>query len=278
MTTENENQQAQQAENQQAEEEKPAPRRRSTTRSSASAGDKATPDADAAASEGDAEAKPAPRRRTSRARAAASADTSKEEASATSKAPVVPKSPPRMLERLRNEIGPTMMQDFGYTSPMQIPRLTKIVLNIGLGEALTNARALEAATRDLTLITGQKPVTTKAKKSIAGFKIREDMPIGVSVTIRGRRMYEFIDRLISSTLPRIRDFQGISRNSFDGRGNFSLGIREQVIFPEIDYNNIDRIRGLQVVVVTTAPNDAEGLRLLELMGVPFTRILEEQVA
>lgn len=278
MTTENENQQAQQPENQQAEEEKPAPRRRSTARSSASAGDKATPDADAAASEGDAEAKPAPRRRTSRARAAASADTSKEEASATSKAPVVPKSPPRMLERLRNEIGPTMMQDFGYTSPMQIPRLTKIVLNIGLGEALTNARALEAATRDLTLITGQKPVTTKAKKSIAGFKIREDMPIGVSVTIRGRRMYEFIDRLISSTLPRIRDFQGISRNSFDGRGNFSLGIREQVIFPEIDYNNIDRIRGLQVVVVTTAPNDAEGLRLLELMGVPFTRILEEQVA
>ena len=278
MTTENENQQAQQPENQQAEEEKPAPRRRPTARSSASAGDKATPDADAAASEGDAEAKPAPRRQTSRARAAASADTSKEEASATSKAPVVPKAPPRMLERLRNEIGPTMMQDFGYTSPMQIPRLTKIVLNIGLGEALTNARALEAATRDLTLITGQKPVTTKAKKSIAGFKIREDMPIGVSVTIRGRRMYEFIDRLISSTLPRIRDFQGISRNSFDGRGNFSLGIREQVIFPEIDYNNIDRIRGLQVVVVTTAPNDAEGLRLLELMGVPFTRILEEQVA
>lgn len=278
MTTENENQQAQQPENQQAEEEKPAPRRGSAPRSSASAGDKATPDADAAASEGDAEAKPAPQRRTSRSRAAASADTSKEEASVGSKGPVVPKAPPRMLERLRNEIGPTMMQDFGYTSPMQIPRLTKIVLNIGLGEVLTNARALEAATRDLTLITGQKPVTTKAKKSIAGFKIREDMPIGVSVTLRGRRMYEFIDRLISSTLPRIRDFQGISRNSFDGRGNFSLGIREQVIFPEIDYNNIDRIRGLQVVVVTTAPNDAEGLRLLELMGVPFTRVLEEQVA
>lgn len=180
-------------------------------------------------------------------------------------------APPRMLERLRSDIGPAMIQEFGYTSPMQVPRLSKVTLNIGLGEALTNARALENATRDLTAISGQKPVTTRAKKSIAGFKIREGMPIGVSVTLRGRRMYDFVDRLISSSLPRIRDFQGVSRRAFDGRGNYSLGIREQVIFPEIDYNSIDRIRGLQIVIVTTAPSDAEGLRLLELMGMPFVR-------
>lgn len=222
------------------------------------------------------EAKPAPRRRASRARAAASDDSATEETAAPARVAVTPKAPPRMLEKIRSEIGPAMTQEFGYTSSMQIPKLTKIVLNIGLGEALTNNRALEAATHDLTLITGQRPVTTRAKKSIAGFKIREDMPIGVSVTLRGRRMYEFVDRLISSTLPRIRDFQGLSRNAFDGRGNFSLGIREQVIFPEIDYNTIDRIRGLQVIVVTTAPNDAEGLRLLELMGMPFTRTQEPE--
>jgi large subunit ribosomal protein L5 len=185
---------------------------------------------------------------------------------------------PRMQERLRNEIGPVLMREFGYTSPMQIPRLQKMVLNIGLGEALQNARAMEAATRDLTAITGQKPVTTRAKKSIAGFKIREGMPIGVSVTLRGRRMYEFIDRLISSSLPRIRDFQGVPRNAFDGRGNYSLGIREQVIFPEIDYNSIDRIRGLQIVIVTTAQTDAEGMRLLELLGMPFTRSREPMAA
>ena len=182
-----------------------------------------------------------------------------------------PMAPPRMLDRIRNDIAPVMIQEFGYTSPMQVPRLSKVNLNIGLGEALTNARALENATRDLTAISGQKPVTTRAKKSIAGFKIREGMPIGVSVTLRGRRMYEFVDRLISSSLPRIRDFQGVSRNAFDGRGNYSLGIREQVIFPEIDYNSIDRIRGLQIVIVTSAPTDAEGLRLLELMGMPFVR-------
>lgn len=185
--------------------------------------------------------------------------------------PAVPRPAPRMLDKIRNEVAPVMMQEFGYSSPMQAPRLTKIALNIGLGEALTNARAMEAATRDLTAISGQKPVTTRARKSIAGFKIREGMPIGVSVTLRGRRMYEFIDRLISSSLPRIRDFQGVSRNAFDGRGNYSLGIREQVIFPEIDYNSIDRMRGLQIVIVTTARTDAEGLRMLELMGMPFTR-------
>jgi large subunit ribosomal protein L5 len=187
-----------------------------------------------------------------------------------------PKTPPRMLDRIRNEISPVMIQEFGFTSPMQVPRLSKVTLNIGLGEALTNARAIENATRDLTTIAGQKPVTTRAKKSIAGFKIREGMPIGVSVTLRGRRMYEFVDRLLSSALPRIRDFQGVSRNAFDGRGNYSLGIREQVIFPEIDYDSIDRIRGLQIVIVTTARSDPEGLRLLELMGMPFVRSDSQQ--
>ncbi len=179
---------------------------------------------------------------------------------------------PRLLDRLRNEIGPQMMQEFGYSSPMQIPKLQKIVLNIGMGEALQNARAMEAATADLTAISGQKPVITRAKRSIAQFKIRDGMPIGLTVTLRGRRMYEFYDRLVNSALPRIRDFQGVSRSSFDGRGNYSLGLREQVMFPEIDYNSIDRMRGLQIVIVNSAPNDPEGLRLLELMGMPFTRI------
>ncbi len=182
-----------------------------------------------------------------------------------------PAYPPRVLTKLRDEIGPQLMSEFGYTSPMQVPRFSKIVLNIGMGEALQNARAMENATRDLTLISGQRPVTTRAKRSVAGFKIREGMPIGLSVTLRGRRMYEFYDRLVSSALPRIRDFQGVSQEAFDGRGNFSLGIREQVIFPEIDYNSIDRMRGLQVVVVTTARTDREGLRLLEMLGMPFTR-------
>lgn len=178
---------------------------------------------------------------------------------------------PRLLQRLRDEIRPQMMQEFNYTSIMQVPRLEKVVMNIGLGEALVNARALEAAIGDVTAITGQKPVTTRAKKSIAGFKIREGMAIGVSVTLRGHRMYEFMDRLLNSSLPRIRDFQGVPRDSFDGRGNYSLGIREQVIFPEIDYNSIDRIRGLQIAIVTTARNDQEGFRLLEHLGMPFAR-------
>ncbi|MDP6071164.1 MAG: 50S ribosomal protein L5 [SAR202 cluster bacterium] len=182
------------------------------------------------------------------------------------------------MQRLRDEIGPQMTEEFSYKSTMQIPYLDKVVLNIGLGEALLNARAMEAATGDLTMISGQKPVITRAKKSIAGFKIREGMAIGVSVTLRGRRMYEFMDRLLNSALPRIRDFQGVPRDSFDGRGNFSLGIREQVIFPEIDYNNIDRIRGLQVAIVTTARNDQEGFRLLELLGMPFARTRDSLVA
>ena len=180
-----------------------------------------------------------------------------------------PRPLPRLLQRLRDEIRPQMVQEFNYTSVMLVPR--KVVLNIGMGEALVNARAMEAATGDLTAITGQKPVITRAKKSIAGFKIREGQPIGVSVTLRNNRMYEFMDRLLNSSLPRIRDFQGVPRDSFDGRGNYSLGIREQVIFPEIDYNNIDRIRGLQIAIVTSARNDQEGFRLLEHLGMPFAR-------
>ena len=183
-----------------------------------------------------------------------------------------PKALPRLLARFREEIAPAMIKEFEYTSSMQVPRLNKIVLNIGIGaEAIQNARAIENATGDLALISGQHPVTTRARKSIAAFKVREGMPMGLAVTLRGRRMYEFFDRLISSTLPRIRDFRGLSREAFDGRGSYALGIREQVIFPEIDYNSIDRIRGLQVVIVTSATNDREGLRLLELLGMPFTR-------
>ena len=180
-------------------------------------------------------------------------------------------SAPRLLQKVRDEIGPEMMKEFGYSSVMQIPRLNKVVINIVLGEALQNAKAIESVTADLSRITGQRPVTTKAKKSIAGFKIREGMPIGAMVTIRGRRMYEFTDRLLNASLPRIRDFQGLSRNSFDGRGNYSIGIREHTIFPEIDYNSIDRIRGMQIVIVTSAVNDQEGMRFLELAGMPFIR-------
>jgi large subunit ribosomal protein L5 len=179
--------------------------------------------------------------------------------------------PPRLLSRIRDEIVPELMAEFGYTSVMGVPRLDKVVINIGMGEALQNARAMESASADLARITGQKPVITVAKQSIAGFKIREGMPVGLKVTLRGRRMYEFLDRLLNAALPRIRDFQGLSRRSFDGRGNYSIGIREHTIFPEIDYNNIDRIRGLQVVIGTTASNDYEGMRLLELAGMPFVR-------
>lgn len=179
--------------------------------------------------------------------------------------------PPRMLELYRNEIVPTMMREFGFSNPMEVPRVQKIVVNIGLGEALTNGRAMESATRDLATITGQKPIITRARKAIAGFKIREGNPIGTCVTLRGARMYHFLDRLINMSLPRIRDFRGMPRRGFDGRGNFSLGIREQIIFPEIDYNQIDRIRGLQITITTTAQTDALATRLLELYGFPFIR-------
>ena len=178
---------------------------------------------------------------------------------------------PRLLYTYRSEIVPTMMTEFSFAKVMRVPRVQKIVLNIGLGEALTNGRAMEAATKDLSIVAGQKPIITRAKKSIANFKLREGNPIGTSVTLRGARMYHFLDRLINTALPRIRDFRGLPRRGFDGRGNFSIGIREQIIFPEIDYNDIDRIRGLQVTIATSAENDAEATRLLELFGMPFVR-------
>jgi large subunit ribosomal protein L5 len=163
------------------------------------------------------------------------------------------------------------MSDFGYKNVYQVPKLTKIVVNIGLGEAVQNGRAIDAAVNDLRWITGQAPVVTRAKKSIAAFKVRAGMPIGAMVTLRGERMYEFYDRLTAVALPRIRDFRGVSPNSFDGRGNFTLGLREQLMFPEIDYDQIDKMRGLEISIVTTARTDEEGRRLLDLLGMPFTR-------
>lgn len=193
--------------------------------------------------------------------------------------PAVEAAPPRLLVAYREEIAPQLFKEFEYTSPMQVPRVERVVLNIGIGrEAIDNRNVIEAATKDLIAISGQRPVTTKARKSIAGFKLREGMPSGLKVTLRGRRMYEFLDRFVSSSLPRIRDFRGLSRNAFDGRGNYSVGIREQVIFPEIDYNSIDRLRGLQVVIATTARSDREGFRLLELVGMPFARTEDNALA
>jgi large subunit ribosomal protein L5 len=176
---------------------------------------------------------------------------------------------PRLLTIYREEIVPQLMEEFGYGNPHEAPRLEKIVVNVGLGEAIQNARALDAASQDLATITGQKPVVTRAKRSIAGFRLREGMPIGAMVTLRGDRMYEFLDRLIGTALPRIRDFRGLSPRSFDGRGNYSIGLREQIVFPEIDYDRIDRTRGLEVAIVTTAKTDEEGRRLLALLGMPF---------
>lgn len=186
-------------------------------------------------------------------------------------APTGPLPPPRLLDKHRKTVGPALMKEFSYKSPMQVPTVRKMVVNIGMGEALTNPKAIENATADISAITGQKPVTTKAKKSIAAFKVRQGQVIGLSVTLRGRRMWEFLDRLVSSALPRIRDFRGLSRKAFDGHGNYSLGIHEQVIFPEIDYNAVDRMRGFQIIIVTSAKSDREGMRLLELLGVPFER-------
>jgi large subunit ribosomal protein L5 len=176
-----------------------------------------------------------------------------------------------MKQRYRDEIVPTLMREFGYANAMQVPRVEKVVVNIGLGEATQNAKALDAASEDVSTITGQKPVITRAKRSIANFKIREGNPIGLMVTVRGDRMWEFLDRLLNAALPRIRDFRGVSPKAFDGRGNFSLGIREQLIFPEIEYDKVDRVRGLQVNIITTARSDEEGARLLELLGMPFSR-------
>lgn len=177
----------------------------------------------------------------------------------------------RVRDRYQEEVVPALMSDFGYKNVYQAPKLSKIVVNIGLGEAVQNGRAIDAAVNDLRWITGQAPVVTKAKKSIAAYKLRAGMPIGAMVTLRGDRMYEFYDRLTSVALPRIRDFRGVSPNSFDGRGNYTLGLREQLMFPEIDYDQIDKVRGLEVSIVTTARTDEEGRRLLGLLGMPFTR-------
>ena len=176
-----------------------------------------------------------------------------------------------LLERYQKEIVATMMKDFDLGNPMQVPRIEKIVVNVGVGEAIDNAKALDAAVGDVTTITGQKPIVTKARKSIATYKLREGRSIGVKVTLRGERMWSFFDRLINVALPRTRDFRGVSPNSFDGRGNYTLGIGEQLIFPEIDYDKIDKIRGFEVTIVNTAPNDEQGRRLLELLGMPFGR-------
>ena len=176
-----------------------------------------------------------------------------------------------LKERFNKEIVPAMMAEFGYASVMQVPQLEKVVLNIGLGEALTNAKALDFATNDLALITGQKPVITKAKTSIATYKLRECNPIGTCVTLRGKQMFHFLERLILVALPRTRDFRGVNPNAFDGRGNYTLGIREQLIFPEIDYDKIDRVRGMELSIVTTARTDDEARRLLTLIGMPFRR-------
>lgn len=178
---------------------------------------------------------------------------------------------PTLKDKYNQEIAPAMMQKFGYKSSMQTPRLEKVIVNVGVGEAKENAKVLDAVVRDIAAITGQKPVVTKAKKSIANFKLREGMPIGVKVTLRQDRMWEFVDRLFNIALPRVRDFRGINPDGFDGRGNFSLGIKEQLIFPEIEYDQIDKIRGMNIVFVTTATTDEEGRELLKQLGAPFTK-------
>jgi len=175
----------------------------------------------------------------------------------------------RLKERYNREITAKLMKEFGYTNPMQVPRLEKLLINMGLGEAIQNIKVLDSAMEEIKAITGQKPVATKARRSIANFKLRKGMPIGCMVTLRNERMYEFFDRLVNIALPRVRDFKGVSGKSFDGRGNYSLGIREQIIFPEIDYDKIDKIKGLNIIIVTTAKTDEEGKALLRLLGMPF---------
>ncbi len=175
----------------------------------------------------------------------------------------------RLKQRYQKEIVPQLIQEFKYATPMQAPRIAKVVVNVGVGEALTNAKALDATVGDITSITGQKPIITKAKKSIATFKLREGRAIGVKVTLRSDRMWQFLDRLCNIVLPRIRDFRGIAPDAFDGRGNYTLGMREQITFPEIQYDKVDKIRGMEISIVTTARTDEEGRRLLELIGMPF---------
>ena len=176
-----------------------------------------------------------------------------------------------LKEKYRQEVVPALQKEFSYKNPMQVPTLNKVVVNIGMGEVIQNAKAMDAAVADLAAITGQRPVITRAKKSVAAFKLREGMQIGCMVTLRGDRMYYFLDKLINVALPRIRDFQGISPDAFDGRGNYTLGLREQLVFPEIDYDKIDKLRGMEISIVTTAHSDQEGRRLLALLGMPFKK-------
>jgi len=177
----------------------------------------------------------------------------------------------RLKEKYRQEVVPGLQKEFNYKNPMQVPGVKKVVINIGMGEVIQNAKAMDAAVSDLATITGQRPVITRAKKSVAQFKLREGMQIGCMVTLRGERMYQFLDKLINVALPRIRDFQGISGEAFDGRGNYTLGLREQLVFPEIDYDKVDKVRGMEVSVVTSARTDQEGRQLLSLMGMPFKK-------
>jgi large subunit ribosomal protein L5 len=177
----------------------------------------------------------------------------------------------RLKERFQNEVTPALMQKFNYKSVMQVPKIEKVVINMGVGEATGNSKLLDAAVEDMQLISGQKPVITRAKKSIAGFKLRENMPIGAKVTLRGDRMYFFLDKLFNITLPRVRDFHGVSTKAFDGRGNYTLGLKEQLIFPEIEYDKVDKVRGMDIVIVTTANTDEEARELLNQMGMPFAK-------
>ncbi|WMT40539.1 50S ribosomal protein L5 [Paenibacillus sp. D2_2] len=177
----------------------------------------------------------------------------------------------RMKERFLNEVTPALIQKFNYTTVMQVPKIEKVVINMGVGDAVANSKVLDAAVNDMQLIAGQKPVITRAKKSIAGFKLRENMPIGVKVTLRGERMYYFLDKLFNVTLPRVRDFHGVSNKAFDGRGNYTLGLKEQLIFPEIEYDKVDKVRGMDIVIVTTAKTDEESRELLTQLGMPFVK-------
>jgi large subunit ribosomal protein L5 len=206
-------------------------------------------------------------------KAAEKAPAPEKAAEKAAKAPEKPaeKVPSRLYEFYRQECVPKMMQEFRYKSSMQVPKLEKIVVNLGLGEAIQNIKLLESASTELAAITGQKPVITRAKRSIAAFKLREGMPIGCMVTLRKNRMYDFFDKLVNVVLPRVRDFRGLSGKSFDGRGNYTLGIKEQIIFPEIDYDKIDKVKGMNITIVTTAPTDEEGRQLLTLMGMPFRK-------
>lgn len=178
---------------------------------------------------------------------------------------------PRLKEKYEKEVAPALMQKFGYKSTMQIPKLEKVVLNMGVGDARENAKAMDSATGDLAIITGQKPVVTKAKKSVANFKVRQGMSIGCKVTLRGSRMYEFVDKLFNIALPRVRDFRGVSDKAFDGRGNYSMGVKEQLIFPEIEYDKVEKVRGMDIIFVTNAKTDEEARELLRLLGMPFAQ-------